>query len=45
MFCAMALLNLTISTDVLTAGVCKGINNSKIIVKKIVKKIIDNNNT
>ena len=42
-YCAMALLNLTISTDVLTAGVCKGINDSKIKCKNICEG--DNSNT
>ena len=40
-YCAMALLNLTISTDVLTAGICKGNNKSKINCENICE---DNNN-
>ena len=40
-YCAMALLNLTISTDVLTAGICESNNKSKINCENICE---DNNN-
>ena len=41
-YCAMALLNLTISTDVLTANVCEGNSKSKINCENICEEYNDN---